>query len=262
MNPLAIVTCYNRWSQTAALLGSLEATVSLSYLDLVIVDNGSRDGTPERLQEWQARRPKVHLELLPENLGTSRALNLAMQKYRRAGQDVLKIDNDVTFLRAGWLHGVKRFFQYCARIGRNVAMVSGHYPEIFAHKRTFGKETWEWHRIIHYYPSTGCAIWYNAGFVRKSGYFDVLAPEHLYGFEDLIMAAKAQSLGWEICAWEGWAIAHAHCGNSLGDVRNEQVARMRPLYEQRVRNLKLGLFYTGPDGIPIGGSEHGTSTSS
>jgi len=83
------------------------------------------------------------------------------------------------------------------------------------------------------------------------GYFDVLAEDHLYGFEDLILSHKAGVMGWEMLVWEGWRIENLQRHPALGAGQDEHVARIRPLYEERVRTLAAGgTVWTGMDGKP------------
>lgn len=252
MKPLLVMLCFNRLKETKVSLEALSETTDFNAVDVVIFDNGSTDGTGDFLSAWCANR-RVELVKSPVNIGCSQGLNFVMKNFGRAGQDVIKIDNDVRILTPGWIDSMSRVFGEFSRQGRRVAMISGYYPEIFTNKRVLGKEFVEGHRLIHYRPAVGAATWYSGKFLGMAGYFDVLAEDHLYGFEDLIMSAKAQVAGWEICAWEGWRVEHSKCGNSLGSARTSAVEKMRPLYEQRIRALQSGgSLLTNSEGAPQG----------
>ncbi len=70
---------------------------SVSY-ELLIVDNGSKDGTPHILREFEAQFPDiVQLNLLPNNLGTTRSRNLAIKKTK--GEFVCILDSDVEIIK-------------------------------------------------------------------------------------------------------------------------------------------------------------------
>ena len=51
-------------------------------LELLIVDDGSRDGTPARLQTWSARDGRIVVVTSPRNLGIPGALNLGLRHAR------------------------------------------------------------------------------------------------------------------------------------------------------------------------------------
>jgi GT2 family glycosyltransferase len=96
------------WNTRAAVLGCLDALPSGIDDDLrlqvVVVDNGSVDGSPEAL----ADRPEITLIRNGENLGFAAAVN---QAYREAnGEFVLLLNSDVD-LTSGALSTLTRFLR-------------------------------------------------------------------------------------------------------------------------------------------------------
>src|SRR4051812_49423703 len=68
--------------------------------DVLVVDNGSGDGSPEML----ARDfPQVQVLALPGNLGLAHGLNQGMAASRRAYDTYVFLNND-TKADPGWLH--------------------------------------------------------------------------------------------------------------------------------------------------------------
>jgi len=221
----------------------------MGQLSLVIVDNGS---APEQ-QAWLGQWGDGHdarVVLLDTNVGCPRALNLALS-FRRPGQPVIKIDNDVRVVSPAWVMGIERLVTYWQTRNRNVAMVSAYY-EPWQEQRVRGREVFEGQTVWHIAPVVGHAVYHTAAFMDHVGYFDVLSDDHLYGFEDLIMSHKASELAWETVAWEGWKIENIQRVSALGrEGRDAHVAAMRSLYNDRVRMLNLGgPLYTGCDGLP------------
>lgn len=76
-------------------LDSLERTLSEED-ELVVIDDGSTDGTSDRLRAWLEEHPglgrRTHLVVLPENCGVAHARNTGLQ--RAAGRWVWFVDWD------------------------------------------------------------------------------------------------------------------------------------------------------------------------
>lgn len=75
----AVVVNWNGWRDTTVCLASLLAQQEVD-LRIVVTDNGSSDGSLERLGEWMsgrtdAERERLHLLPLPRNLGYAGGLN-------------------------------------------------------------------------------------------------------------------------------------------------------------------------------------------
>lgn len=258
MKPLAIVTTYGRIAETKIMLESLRATTR-SPLHLVIVDNNSGDAMREMLQDFVfPENITVDLELLDQNIGCPRGLNLALQKHRLPGQDVIKLDNDIKILPLGFTCWVDRVDKLIAdsRGGmpmRPIGLISACYEGIFNGRTSSEVGKYKGGRLFRFHPVIGHAVWHDGDFMDKVSYFDVLAADHLYGFEDLIMSHKANLMGFSTCAWEGWQIENIQRHSALGnrETVNSHVKAMRPLYQQRIQNLiNGGSFYTDVTGRP------------
>lgn len=274
MKPLVIITVYNRTRETQATLDALAATTDLSMIELVIVDNGSTDGADQMIVDWcednRGRGENIVVHSFRENLGCPRALNLALDKHRCWHQPVIKLDNDVKLLSSGWIDDVARLVEwYYTSEKKNLAMVSAYYPGVLGDspnptaRLRKAQDIWidDAHSVLyHIAPVIGHAVYHTGAFMDWAGYFDVLAPEHLYGFEDLLMSQKAIKIGWDMVAWDGWQVENLQRHNSLGDRREGHIEAMRPLYNERVRALAHGgNVCTGRDGKPLSdpGDEEG-----
>jgi N-acetylglucosaminyl-diphospho-decaprenol L-rhamnosyltransferase len=88
MRPAIYIPTYNGRGRLARTLRSLEA--QSRPVDVVVADNGSRDGTAELLRE---EFPEVTLLELGENLGFGRALNRAVEE--RPADPAILLNNDV-----------------------------------------------------------------------------------------------------------------------------------------------------------------------
>jgi GT2 family glycosyltransferase len=81
-------------------LESVIACTEYPHHEVIVVDNGSRDGTVEWLHGLAAANPRVRLVLNPQNGGFARACN---QGLAIARGDVLVLLNDDTLVPPGWL---------------------------------------------------------------------------------------------------------------------------------------------------------------
>jgi len=106
-----ILLTWNRWDLTRRCLDTLLAS-DLSGAELLVVDNGSGDGTPERLAAYPAARVLA----LPENLGFVRGNNAGIAAVP-PGHDVVLLNNDIEFPRPDWLQRLRRAAHSAADIG-------------------------------------------------------------------------------------------------------------------------------------------------
>jgi GT2 family glycosyltransferase len=95
-----VITCHDNLLFTRMCVESLLDVTAYPGYELVIVDNGSRDGTPAYLRELADRNPHVRLVLNAENAGFARACN---QGLATARGDLLVLLNDDTLPTPGWL---------------------------------------------------------------------------------------------------------------------------------------------------------------
>jgi GT2 family glycosyltransferase len=96
---ITIVT-YNRLACTRICIDSVRRLAGFPH-KIVVVDNASGDGTREYLQGLLAEGVIHRLALLDENMGVSPAFNLGWELC--PANYCMKVDNDVEFLRPGWL---------------------------------------------------------------------------------------------------------------------------------------------------------------
>ncbi len=99
-----IILAWNRWPLTRACLTSLLAT-DLAGAEVLVVDNGSSDETPERLAEL-ATGSSVRVLRLPENVGFVRGNNAGIEAADPAS-DILLLNNDLVFGQHDWLQRLR-----------------------------------------------------------------------------------------------------------------------------------------------------------
>lgn len=129
----AIVLTYNNLELTKNCLESLEACSDDVDLEIVIVDNASRDGSREFLSSWASSRANVKLMLNDDNLGFAGGNNLGLAC---ATGDYLVILNNDTVVTRGWAWRLVNHLRNDPQIGivgpstnniGNEARVATHY---------------------------------------------------------------------------------------------------------------------------------------
>jgi GT2 family glycosyltransferase len=98
-----VVLCWNRWELTRRCLETLRATVDLSRVTVLVVDNGSTDETPGKLAglDW------VRTIRNATNLGYVRGNNTGIAAADPES-DILLLNNDVEAHQAGWVEELAR----------------------------------------------------------------------------------------------------------------------------------------------------------
>lgn len=80
-----------------------DSSASSVPIEIVVVDNGSRDTTLTQLEQWQTKHANLKVFRLPENRGTTYSRNIALRAA--CGEYVLVLDSD-TRIPAGTLLGL------------------------------------------------------------------------------------------------------------------------------------------------------------
>jgi glycosyltransferase involved in cell wall biosynthesis len=253
VKPLLSVISYNRKEETRQTLKSLWDTGAFGEAEVFVFDNGSIDGTAEMLQGLvdDGLLPEADLFCSPRNIGCPRALNVILQAVRRPGQHFVKVDNDVVLETKGWVSKLVDFLDQ----HEHVAMASAWYDELADESQRdrikARRDGW-----IEAFPIVGHCVIHRGDFLDRTGYFDVLAPDHLYGFEDTLMAHRAAAMRLKCAIVPDVRLRNIQRHSSLdtsahdGERMVEHVERLRPEYDRRVQTVHemLGRYYVGPNG--------------
>lgn len=104
-----ILVTYNKLELTDACLRSLEKNTHYKNFEVIVIDNDSRDSTPDYLREWVSRGENRRIILNPDNRGFAAGNNQGLRIAR--GEYLVLLNND-TYVTPGWLgtlvHHLKR----------------------------------------------------------------------------------------------------------------------------------------------------------
>lgn len=176
-------------------LESLANTVDLSKHRVFLIDNNSCEATKALLVQF-AEAHDCYIITNSDNLGTAEAINLAW-KERRAGENCMKIDNDVFWYESGWLEKMEECIARDPSIG------------IVGLKR---KDCWEtpWHEdpqyksipmLLPHKPGEkwilverckhimGTCQMYNSALLDKIGYLFQFGK---YGYDDVLASYRSE----------------------------------------------------------------------
>jgi len=95
-----IVITWNRLLFTKNCLDALLFSIKKLDCEIIVVDNGSTDGTAEYLQKLKNDRKINKLHIFPHNKGCGKATNKGMSMAE--GQYIVEVDNDIVLLDGWW----------------------------------------------------------------------------------------------------------------------------------------------------------------
>ena len=109
-----IVLCHNQVDFTKASLASVADFSDYPNLEVVLVDNGSTDGSAEFLSEWAAQRAYARVVLMSTNAGFSAGNNAGV---RAASGDYFVLLNNDVFVTQGWIGDLLAHFRADPKLG-------------------------------------------------------------------------------------------------------------------------------------------------
>jgi GT2 family glycosyltransferase len=234
-------------------LASLERQ-TWKYRELIVVDNGSTDGSVERIRDWVHRLPDAQALYLSENTGFCKANNLAFAKAR--GEWLALFNNDAV-AEPNWLEELVRWGNPQQRIGMlgskilffdppGVIDKAGHLIYWDGQNRgrgTMEPDTGQYDRPEEILWPDACAALYHRRLFEETGGFD----ETFFAFgDDADLGMRARLLG-----WKGWYVPtavvrhrHSATAGAYSPLKVMLVERNRMLLA--VKNFPLRLLIQNP----------------
>ncbi len=220
--PVAIVVlCWNRWDLTRRCLSSIRDHTSLADVEVIAVDNGSTDETPDALHrlDW------VRTIRNDTNLGFVRGNNLGIAAVRRDA-DVLLLNNDVE-VRAGWLDGL-RGTAYSAPdvgvVGCRLVLPDGrllHAGTVLLPDTCWGQQVGSLEADLNQYAADRDVqgIVFACAYLRREVLDAIgdLSGDYESYFEDTDYCLRAREAGFRVLCCGSVTLVHAEHGSTAGD---------------------------------------------
>jgi GT2 family glycosyltransferase len=203
-----VVLNWNGLQDTLICLESL-MTVDYKFFEIILVDNGSIDGSQEKLQNLARQNSKVHLVLNSRNLGFSGGANIGIRKALDQKADyVLLLNNDTRVSPSFLTHlvrvavsgpnigilGPKVYYEgresvlYCA--GSRVIKALGQPLMRGLRQKDYGQYNQQ--EAVGFI--SGCCLLIKKEVIEKIGLLD---EDYFAFFEDLDWNIRAQKAGYQ-----------------------------------------------------------------
>lgn len=124
-----VILSFNRLSYLERTIRAFLETVDYPSYELIVVDNGSHDGSAKFLKDARSRGVISKLVLLQSNRGISAGYNHGFAIADRSTEFYMKLDSDIEILSRGWLAEVVRFLTVHRSVGL-VALNQVNHPAL------------------------------------------------------------------------------------------------------------------------------------
>lgn len=249
-NPLISVVIPN-WNGKKFLAGCLDSLKTQTYepIEVVIVDNGSKDGSVEYLQE---NYPYVRLVTFPVNTGFSPAVNAGIKAS--TGEMVALLNND-TVVDPNWMSELIKAMQEhpeagsagCKMLayddhtlldGAGDGYRRGGLPGRIGHKE---RDTGRFNRKRYLLGACGGAALYRRELFDAIGLFD---EDYFAYLEDVDLGLRAQAAGFKCIYVPTSIVYHLGCGTT-GSGYSPLVVRLsaRNNWNTIVKNIPMPLLW-------------------
>lgn len=235
-----IVLTYNNWRFTEACLASLRSESDYPNLEIIVVDNASSDGTPEKLREIERQDDRIRVVHNDANLGFAAGNNVGLRRAR--GEFVILLNNDTVVTR-GWVRDLIRPMQLDPGIGlagpltndigneQKLSLMYGDLAEMHEVSRRVVRA-----RLRRRFDTSNLAFFCVA--IRRDVLDEVGLLDEAYGvgfFEDDDYCRRVRQAGWRLVIADDVFVHHylSVSFHALGEERAELLARNKAIFESR-----------------------------
>jgi GT2 family glycosyltransferase len=199
------------WNGEKLLLKNLPAVLKSGAEEVIVVDNGSADGSVAFLKKFQSQHPELKTIFNGSNLGFVKAVNQGVKSAQ--GEIVVLLNNDVE-PEPDFLKPLVKAFQ-----NEDVFAVSLHEPQA-----SWAKGQWisgfiehqlgEKAKITHlsFWASGGSGAFRKSIWLKLNGLDEIFTP---FYWEDMDLSYRAWKRGYQIL-WEPQSIVHHQHESTIG----------------------------------------------
>jgi GT2 family glycosyltransferase len=222
----AVVLCWNNAAFIDRCVDHLVATEWSGHLEVVVVDNGSTDGSVDR---WSARHPTVTLIETGENLGFAGGMNRGLVDLDDL--DAIALVNSDAFVDPGWLTPLAEALDADRGVGAASPKIlfasAGDGPPLINNVGNVLGTTWEPHDRGYGEPDEGQYDrpeevwgWCGAAVLLRRQYLDEVGrfDERLFLYaEDVDLSWRGARRGWRYRYVPASIVHHEHRASSGGE---------------------------------------------
>jgi len=228
-----VVVNWNRCDLLRACLHSLANQRTDGPFEVIVVDNGSADGSPEMVEREFSTQTRFRLQLIrnDRNLGFCAANN---QAFAASKSEFVALLNNDAEAEPAWLESLCRVFDNAADVGMAACKILvaeepvridkvGHliYPDGQNRGRGTGElDVGQYDRVEEVLWPDGCAAMYRRAMLDVIGGFD----EDFFAYaDDAELGLRARIAGWR-CLYTPFAVVRHHRGATLGKFSTRRLA--------------------------------------
>ena len=241
-----------RSEYTRRTIESLYETVDYYKHRIIVVDNGSCERTKSYLERHKFMYG-FDVITLPENIGTAKGINKAW-KFRKPGENAVKLDNDVVFYQEGWADRLEEAIERDPQIGiiglkrKDLEERPDHENEWYKSALYFlahspGQSWIPFEEVIHV---MGTCQMYSSACLDKIGY---LVQPGIYGFDDSLASFRARLAGFVVGFLPSIQIDHIDTGDNPYSQEKQKLAGegMAEYVElcRKYQSGELSLYHAG-----------------
>jgi GT2 family glycosyltransferase/glycosyltransferase involved in cell wall biosynthesis len=257
-----IIPLFNKVELTRACLLSLVTNTAQGSYELLLVDNGSTDGTNDLLRQWESKATVIRN---PENRGFAAACNLGARAA--AGKYLLFLNND-TEVTTGWLEPLVAALEgdlSVAAVGSKLLFPDGtiqHAGVMIVEDQASNDPLVGKHHFFRFpgnHPQANSPMQMQAVtaacvLIRRTAFEAVGGFDEGYwnGYEDLDLCFKLGSHGWKIVYQPASIVIHHESQSGTERFRRAQ-DNIRRLHDRWLGKIKPDLIIM-PDTMVLDGS--------
>jgi GT2 family glycosyltransferase len=199
-----VIPVFNQSQFTEGCLHSLQGDSDVNETaEVIVVDNGSTDGTPELLHSFSGRWPGLKVVRFEENKGFTRACNYGAQHTK--GANLCFLNND-TLPQAGWLSALSKTLQLprVGLVGPKLLYPSDRTVNSCGY--VYSRHLAAFYPIYHRYPGTfpganrrrEFQALLGACYLLKRDLFESVGGFSDFGLEDIDLCLKVRQKGLQV----------------------------------------------------------------